>query len=358
MRRKPNLLKNVIFCIGDGMGFEKVKAAGMYANGEAGTLSFEAFPYRGEVTTHSADSPMTDSAAAATALATGFKVNNGVLSTAIPGDGRELYTLLEHFRDQGKSTGLVSTTFITHATPAAFGAHNPSRGNLEEIAGDYLNFTRPNVLFGGGGNGMSAAAAETANYTVVTDRQGLLTLDSKNLAWVSGQFGDTNLPYEYDGLGDLPHLSEMAATALDLLSGNPVGFFLMIEGGRIDHAGHSNDIERNVCETIEFSNTLRVVMDWSQARNDTLIIVTADHETGGLQVLENNGVGNFPTVSWSTEGHTSTNVPVYGWGSNAERIGGVMDNTDLVNVVQNGGGRLNPEVGADVAMREICLDEN
>ncbi|MDE0043079.1 MAG: alkaline phosphatase [Candidatus Poribacteria bacterium] len=356
MRSKPNLLKNVIFCIGDGMGFEKVKAAGMYAHGAAGTLSFEAFPYQGEVTTHSADSSMTDSAAAATALATGFKVNNGVLSTALPGDGRELYTLLEHFRDQDKSTGLVSTTFITHATPAAFGAHNPSRGNLEEIAGDYLNYTRPNVLLGGGGNGMSAATAEAADYTVITDQQGLLTLDTKNLSRVSGQFGDTNLPYEYDGLGDLPHLSEMAATALDILARNPIGFFLMIEGGRIDHAGHSNDIERNVCETIEFSKTLRVVMDWSQGRNDTLIIVTADHETGGLQVLENNGAGNFPTVSWTTEGHTSTNVPVYGWGPNAERIGGLMDNTDLFDVVNNGVGRVKPVVGADVVAREICLD--
>ena len=356
MRSKPNLLKNVIFCIGDGMGFEKVKAAGMYAHGAAGTLSFEAFPYQGEVTTHSADSSMTDSAAAATALATGFKVNNGVLSTALPGDGRELYTLLEHFRDQGKSTGLVSTTFITHATPAAFGAHNPSRGNLEEIAGDYLNYTRPNVLFGGGGNGMSIAAAEAANYTVVTDRQGLLTLDTKNLGWVSGQFGDTNLPYEYDGLGELPHLSEMAATALDILARNPDGFFLMIEGGRIDHAGHSNDIERNVCETIEFSNTLRVVMDWCAERDDTLVIVTADHETGGLRVVESNGAGHFPTVTWSTAGHTETNVPVYGWGANAGRIGGVMDNTDLYKIVLRGVGRAIPVVRPNVVAQEVCSD--
>jgi alkaline phosphatase len=333
MDNEPNLLKNVIFCIGDGMGFEKVKAAGMYAHGEAGTLSFEAFPYQGEVTTHSADSSMTDSAAAATAMATGFKVNNGVLSTALPGDGRELYTLLEYFRDQGKRTGLVSTTFITHATPAAFGAHNPARSNLAEIADDYLNYTEPNVLFGGGGNGISAAAAEAANYTVVTDRQGLLTLNTENLSRISGQFGDTNLPYEYDGLGDLPHLSEMVKTALEILARDPAGFFLMIEGGRIDHAGHSNDIERNVCETIEFSNTLRVVMDWSEGRDDTLIIVTADHETGGLQVLENNGVGNFPTVSWSTGGHTTINIPVYAWGPNAASISSVMDNIDFFNVV-------------------------
>ncbi len=326
---------NVIFCIGDGMGFEKVKAASMYAHGMVGTLSFEAFPYQGEVTTHSADSPMTDSAAAATAMATGSKVNNGVVSTALPGDGRELYTLLECFKDQGKSTGLVSTTFITHATPAAFGAHEPKRGNLAEIAEGYLNKTRPNVLLGGGGNGMAEAAAKAAGYAVVTNRDELLSLDIENVPRVSGQFGDTNLPYEFDGLGNLPHLSEMTLTALKLLAKNPTGFFLMIEGGRIDHAGHSNDIERNIYETLEFSRTVQVAINWANKRTDTLIVVTADHETGGLKVLENKGKGIFPIVSWSTGGHTTTNIPVYGWGANAACISGVMDNTDFFNVVMH-----------------------
>ena len=325
--------KNVIFCIGDGMGFEKVKAAGMYTHGKAGKLSFEAFPYQGEVTTHSADAPITDSAAAATAMATGSKVNNGVISTALPGDGRELYTLLECFKDQGKSTGLVSTTFLTHATPAAFGAHEPKRGNLAEIAEDYLNQTRPDVLLGGGGNGLTDTEAEAAGYTVVANQDELLSLDTENVERVSGQFGDTNLPYEFDGLGDLPHLSEMAATALKMLTKNSTGFFLMIEGGRIDHAGHSNDIERNVYETLEFSKTVQVAIDWAKGRTDTLIIVTADHETGGLKVLENNGKGIFPTVSWSTGGHTTTNIPVYGWGPNAACISDVMDNTDFFNIV-------------------------
>ena len=335
MDKTLNSPTNVIFCIGDGMGFEKVKAAGMYAHGKTGTLSFEAFPYQGEVTTHSADSPITDSAAAATAMATGSKVNNGVISTALPGDGRELYTLLECFKDQGKRTGLISTTFLTHATPAAFGAHEPKRGNLAEIAEDYLNQTRPDVLLGGGGNGMTDAAAETAGYTVVTDRAGLLSLDADSVRRISGQFGDTNLPYEFDGVGDLPHLSEMTAVALKMLAKNPTGFFLMIEGGRIDHAGHSNDIERNVFETLEFSRTVQVAFDWAKGRADTLIIVTADHETGGLKVLENNGVGNFPTVSWSTGGHTTTNIPVYAWGPNAAHISGVMDNTDFFNLVMH-----------------------
>ena len=121
--------KYVIFLIGDGMGPEQVRAAGMYANGEPGTLFFETFPYSGELTTHSADGTITDSAAAGTALATGMKVSNGVISMAIPGDGSELETLLEYSKAQGKSTGLITTCRWNAATPAAFGAHEPSRNN-------------------------------------------------------------------------------------------------------------------------------------------------------------------------------------------------------------------------------------
>jgi alkaline phosphatase len=262
--------RNVILFIGDGMGFEHVKAAGMYANGVDGSLSFEVFPYQGEMTTFSADSSITDSAAAATAMATGFKVNNGVVSMAYPGDGSELETLLEYFKNRGKSTGLVTTTYITHATPAAFGAHEPDRANLSEIGIDYLNQTRPNVLFGGGANGMSSVSAEQAGYTVVSDRSEMELLDTENITFVYGQFGNTNLPYEYEGLGPLPHLSEMTSTTLEILDNDPDGFFLMVEGGRIDHAGHANDIARNVFETVEFSNAVEKAIDWAQKRTDTL----------------------------------------------------------------------------------------
>jgi alkaline phosphatase len=325
--------ENIIFFIGDGMGFEEVKAAGMYTNGVDGSLSFEAFPYQAEVTTSSANSSITDSAAAATAMATGFKVNNGVISMAYPGDGSELETLLEHFKNRGKSTGLVTTTYITHATPAAFGAHEPDRENLSEIAIDYLNQTHPNVLFGGGANGMSSVSAVQAGYAVVSDRSEMESLDTENITFVSGQFGNTHLPYEYEGLGSLPHLSEMTSKALEILDNDPDGFFLMVEGGRIDHAGHANDIARNVLETVEFSNAVEKVIDWARKRTDTLILVTADHETGGLAVLQNNGQGNFPNISWSTTEHTEQNVPIYAWGENAELVIGVMDNTDLFELV-------------------------
>ena len=312
------------------MGFEEVSAARAF-NGAP--LSFESLPHQAQVTTYSANDSITDSAASATAMATGQKVNNGVVSMAYPGDGHELTTVLEQARDRGQHTGLVTTTYMTHATPACFGAHEPTRNNTSQIAADYFNQSRPNVLFGGGANGMSPTGAFVAGYNVVQNTAGLLAFDPEAVDHISGQFGSSHLPYEYDGLGNLPHLHQMTDVALDVLDNNPDGFFMMLEGGRIDHAGHDNDIIRNVYETIEFANSVQSVLDWAAGRDDTLVIVTADHETGGLHVLADNGPGQMPTVSWSTTGHTGVNVPIYAWGPNADLVTGVLDNTDLVSLV-------------------------
>ncbi|MBL7188805.1 MAG: alkaline phosphatase [Phycisphaerae bacterium] len=331
--------RNVIFLIGDGMGPEQVKAAGMYANGQAGTLSFEMFPFSGELTNYTTSGGIPDSAGAGTALATGIKVNAFVVSMAIPGDGSELETLLEYSKARGKSTGLITTSTWYDATPAAFGAHEPSRMNYGGIWYDYLYQTRPNVVLGGGGGNDPTGIATTAaaGYTVVSDRAAMQALDTETETMVFGGFGGGNLPYEFDGLGELPHLSEMTATALDILDNDLDGFFLMVEGGRIDHAGHANDIQRNILETIEFDNTVQVALDWAAGRSDTLVLVTADHETGGLTVLANNGANVLPTVEWSSLSHTAANVPVYAWGANAAMISGVMDNTEMFAVVTYGG---------------------
>ncbi len=335
--------KNVIILIGDGMGFEQVDAAGMYMYGydyglsPAHLLSFQTLPYQGELTTYSASSSVTDSAAAGTSLATGFKVDNGVIAMAYPSNGSyaygtEIETLLEYFQQRGKSTGLVTTTYVSHATPASFGAHEPARGNYSQIITDYLTQTQPKVLLGGA-KYINSAAALAAGYSVVTTRAQLLDPNAISSPKLSGQFGSDHLPYEHDGnYATLPHLSEMAGVALEILQDDPDGFFLMVEGGRIDHAGHANQIERNVRETVEFANTVQTILDWAAGRHDTLIIVTADHETGGLDVVANNGVSAFPSVTWSTGDHTGVNVPIYAWGHNAEMVGGIMDNTAIVEM--------------------------
>ncbi len=327
---------NVILFIGDGMGYNQVAAAGLYAHGASGTLSFEAFPNQAQVTTHSADSAITDSAASATAMATGRKANNGVISVAYPGDGHELPTVLEHAAAAGKATGLVTTTDISHATPAAFAAHEPSRYNSAGIVQDYLQQTRPNVLFGGS-QYLSESQATAAGYTVVKDAAQLKGLNTDSTTSVSGQFAAGNMTYEYDRTEATaePHLSEMTAAALDILDNNPMGFFLMVEGGRIDRAAHSHDLTRMIHETIEFSRAVQTAMDWaaSAGPSNTLILVTADHETGGLDVLAGMGAGQYPDVIWSTPGHTGVNVPIYGWGSNSEWIAGLMDNTAIYSVM-------------------------
>ncbi|MEE8308347.1 MAG: alkaline phosphatase, partial [Gammaproteobacteria bacterium] len=327
---------NIIFFIGDGMGPEQVKAANYY-NG--GPLSFETFSHQAMMTSAPAGGGTTDSAAAGTALATGFKVSNGVISLAIPGDGSELLTLLEYFDGAyKKSTGLVTTATITHATPASFGAHVDNRNNTSDIAGDYLTQTMPNVLFGGGGAGLSVAATEAAGYVVASSTSEFDALSTTE-ELISGQFGSSYMPYEYDYLGSeypYPHLADMVEKALDALDDDPDGFFVMVEGGRIDHAGHDHNLERNVHETLAFSDAVQVAIDWAAGKEDTLILVTADHETGGLFVDEDNGAGEYPTVRWTGSGnHTPVDLPVYAWGVNAELISGTMDNTDMFDVVTN-----------------------
>jgi alkaline phosphatase len=342
--------RNVVLLIGDGMGFEQVKAAGLYACGRDGRLAMQRLPHAAEMTTDSLDAPAepTDSAAAGTAMACGVKVHNGVVSMTAAEDGRPLETMLEHFQDRGKRTGLVTTTYLTHATPASFGAHARNRNRYDEIARGYLENTRPVVLMGGHlgedkqgrPRGMSAAAAKKAGYRVATSREELARVVQRargpNVR-LCGLFGTGHMPYEHayairadNGYDTLPHLSEMTRAAIRFLERtSPEGFFLMVEGGRIDHAGHDNLLPHNVAETLEFDSTVRDVVRWAAPRGDTLVVVTADHECGGLKVEAPRGVGRLPEVSWSSTHHTRAPVPVYAGGPGAERFRGIIDNTDL-----------------------------
>jgi alkaline phosphatase len=320
-----------------------------------------------------AKSKITDSAAAATAMAAGQKVYNGVLSVALPGDGLPLGTVLEQAAAQGKGTGLVTTSYLTDATPAAFASHARLRSLQKEIAAGMLR-TRPNVLLGGGpkpasppsvkGAGAQAATdkevlievkpavstpkvpimtadeGKAAGFQVVTDRAGLDAVQAAAGGHVLGLFGLGPMCYEQlylakkkDDYDRLPHLSEMAASALRLLSAEPKGFFLMIEGGCIDKACHVNKLAEAVQETIEFDKTVRLVAEWAAKRTDTLLLVTADHETGGLKVIAANGQGQLPDVKWAGKVHTGANVRLFAQGPGSDAVKGTLDNTDIFRIL-------------------------
>ncbi len=319
-------VRNVILFVGDGMGLGQIEAARCYAGKP---LFFESFPFRSLIDTVAAGGWITDSAASGTALATGYKVNNGVVSLGIPGDEQELETVLEFFQAWGKASGLVTTSYLTDATPAVFGAHAADRSYSEMIAWQYLNRTRPEVLMGGEAAGLSRAVAESAGYHVVTDRLSLVAAQTGMVERLCGFFGAGYLPYEYDGLGERPSLAEMTACALSVLSRDPEGFFLMVEGGVIDIACHGHDLARCVAETLAFDRAVEACAAWAHGRDDTLILVVADHETGGLSVVRDAGPGLLPEVSWSTSGHTGASVALFGWGANAEWVAGASDNTHV-----------------------------
>jgi alkaline phosphatase len=319
--------RNVILFIGDGMGPEQVRAGA-----HAGILA--AAPYKGAIRTRSASSSVTDSAAAATALATGHKVNNGVVSMALPGDGQALPTILEIFAASGRGTGLVTTTEMTHATPAAFGSHVADRGDGVGVADDYLEVTRPDVLLGGGVLALTDDALHRAGYEVARTRDDLAALAVPRAEpKLAGLFGVGHLPYEADGPHESPRLSELTAAALARLSAHESGFFLMVEGGRIDHAGHANEIARLVGEVVEFERAVGVAVEWAKQRDDTTILVTADHETGGLSLTSEPGQGLVPGAAWSTGGHTAVDVPLFVWGSRGAAFAAVVDNTGFFHLL-------------------------
>ena len=318
---------NLVVFIGDGMGLEHVAAARAY---KGAPLCFEDFPEFAVVDTASA-SGVTDSAAAATALATGTRVSNGVVSLAIPGDSGELRTVLEYFRDKGKRTGLVTTDVMTGATPAAFGAHVATRYDSAGITNDYLAQTRPNVLYGGGG--IDAAAAAAAGYRFVTNAAELAALDPETATNVCGRFAAGLMPYEIDGVGAAPHLWEMASNALAVLDNEPAGFFLMVENGGIDLASHANDAPRMVREVLAFDAAVQAARDWATNRTDVLILVTADHETCGLLVTADNGPGEDPDVEWTAGWHTDVPVGCWAWGAGADYFAGDMANTNVHRAV-------------------------
>jgi alkaline phosphatase len=347
--------RNVIFMVPDGMGLADVTAARIYRNGPGGDpLNLETLAFVGYARNWSADSTITDSAAAASAWACGEKFRNG--SICMRPDGSHPASLLEIARDRGRRTGLVATSTITHATPASFGAHVRSRDCETEIARQVVESARVDVILGGGTakfrttspdpcgtRGDFIAAAVLSGYRFVSTRDGLSAAVEEGAERLLGLFAPGALSPEISrpSSSPEPRLPEMAAAALDILEEAPEGFFLMIEGSQIDNANHANNQASQLAELLAFDETVGVVLDWlaeSPLRAmETVVIVAPDHETGGFAINGPQGrlleAGGKVQGAWTSGNHTGGDVPIWSQGPQAWRLARPVDNTDVYAVV-------------------------
>ena len=388
------IARNVILLIGDGMGQAHRFAGQLLAAGLDGRLAMDRLPFFGQMGTMSADhaSFVTDSAAAATAIATGVKTHNG--SVSIDPLGQERTTVLELAKASGRSVGLVSTCQITDATPAAFAAHVPHRADQSEVARQYIECTRVDVILGGGAahwfpygaqlpppltldaswrgigsDGDLVARARDLGYEFVADADALRrSLDcrrQKSGGPLLGLFAVQEFFVQTaEGFGAVYNppvaLADLTSAAIEILSQNPNGFFLMVEESAIDRMAHRNNAPLTLKGVLELDRAVQVALAFANRAPDTLIIVTADHECGGLAVAGSEDQpypyepggglldtllagedGPFPVadsdygfvLGWATTGHTAAPVPITSSGPGAEHLTGPIENTDLFHAM-------------------------
>jgi alkaline phosphatase len=343
----------IILFIGDGMGEAHRTAARWSAVGQSGALTMDRMPFVGWSRTASADNPITDSAAGGTAIATGVKTNNGKIGQ--DPDGNPLTTILERAQAKGMAVGLVTTVQMAHATPASFAAHVPDRNKMAEIASQMVLTTEVDVLLGGGedeflpttatgcypeageGSDDLIAEATAAGYTYVCDATAFAAVDPTSTTRLLGLFADEEMPRPFS-----PSLAEMTQKAIDILSQDPDGFFLMVEGGQIDWASHSNNAGYVISDTVGLDEAIAVAQAYASTISNTLVIVTADHETGGMSAnLMSGDEGPFPMpnltpfyVNWTTGGHTDADVPTTAQGPWSDLLIGTYENTHIHDVMR------------------------
>ena len=339
---------SIILMIGDGMGYEHVELTRLVEKGESGNLSMQQLTWNASAATYSANQAITDSAASATALATGVKTNNGMIGMD-PAE-QVLESILEYAQDLNKSTGVITTVTVYHATPACFMAHTDSRYNYDDIVSQIVNTANVDVILGGGSGQFSSSQLSTMasnGYAVVDNRNDMLDVVSGKLL---GLFDTSYMPEEIDrDYTTTPSLLEMTNQSLHILSQDSDGFFLMIEGGQIDFSGHDNDRVGVALEAIEFDKAVARAVEYVDSNPNTILIVTADHETGGLTVVSNTLSDVLPstfgleadrrshridrannvTTTWSTTGHTDTDVPIFAYGS---AFTGLPENYTINNI--------------------------
>ncbi|MEZ4918884.1 MAG: alkaline phosphatase [Saprospiraceae bacterium] len=321
--------RNVILLIGDGMGLSQI-SAGFYANKQ--TLNLQRMQVTGLQKTHAYGSLITDSAAAGTAMACGCKTRNKYLG--VNHKKQRCTSIFESAQKKGLATGLVVTSSITHATPAAFYAHIDNRYTMEEIAAQFAK--QPTDCFIGGG---------MKYFSTRSDGRNLLdTLQSKG--WNIQSYKDKKLkdlnpapasPFGWFSAWEEPgsiskneaYLKLGTEKAIEFLAQkSKTGFICMVEGSQIDWACHQNQANQAIKELIEFDQTLGAVLDFAERDGNTLVLVTADHETGGMALGQGRGPDSLD-IEFNSKKHTGTMVPVFAFGPGAWSFSGVYDNTVL-----------------------------
>ena len=362
--------KSIIFMVPDGMGLSNVTAARIFKAGcDGDSLYLETLPQIGYQRTHSANSTVTDSAAAASAWACGEKYRNGEISCHDDdGDGRcndpVIATILEMAKQQGKATGLVVTSTITDATPAVWGAHVHSRRCETEIARQYIEKTGVDVLLGGGigpdkqdacmkssrinPGDLVIKAQSGSGYTYVATKSELKAAVKKRKSKVLGLFAKKGKTPETNRVDhtlsypeEEPTLPDMTTAALNILQRDPDGFFLMVEGSQIDWANHANDVRYQIGETLAFDEAVKVVLDWIEKKpereNHTLLVIVADHDCGGYSVNgpfnRLAGAGDIVDAGWTSTAHTAADTLIWSYGPGSQELGKALDNTDLFEVM-------------------------
>ncbi|MES2560917.1 MAG: alkaline phosphatase [Bacteroidota bacterium] len=326
-QKKAGRPKKVIFLIGDGMGLTQISGAMSEYKGQN---AFERFKVIGLSKTRSADDYVTDSGAGATVFSIGKKTFNGAIG--VGADTVAYENLFEKLKKKNWSTGVVATSSVTHATPAAFYAHVGSRNSEDDIASFLLKGNCDVAI--GGGLQFFKARADKKDLFAELNKQGFVTIGD-TINTFKPQTA-TRLVYTLatDGMKTMQEgrgsfLKQAAINAADILGQNKKGYMLMVEGSQIDWGGHAMDYEYMKAELYDFNETINAVLDKAEKEGDILVVVTADHETGGLTLTANKQNRQSFVPKYAYNKHTGVMVPVFAYGPGAEEFAGIYENTEI-----------------------------